>query len=116
MKTVKNSNKVDKETLKTYEQIDVRHVIKEWLLLRGVGVCKFELGIRCVKLSDLVYMALIDYGLKSNATNKMYVDYWLRVGAHRCGLTHTENICEVPEDIYNEAKQENEAFAKGGKQ
>ncbi|MBQ8969207.1 MAG: hypothetical protein IJ064_05705 [Bacteroidaceae bacterium] len=114
-KIIENKDRVDTNTLRTYEQVDVRHTIKEWLKMRGVDVCIKEQHHRKVKIDDLVYMALIDNGLKFNTTNKMYVGYYICVGAHRCGLWHDDKYCEVPEEIYNEAKEENEQFAKGGK-
>ena len=114
MKIIENKNRVDSDTLRTYEQIDVRHIIKEWLKHRGVKVCSYMFNMRRVKMDDLIYMALIEYRLKFNTTNKMYVGYWLAVGAHRCGLFHDDKYCEVPDDVFEEAKKENEAFAKGG--
>lgn len=117
MKKIESKNKVDKETISTYEQIDTRKTIKEWLLHRGVSVCSCNGNTPCkyvVLLDDLVYMAIIDNCLKFNQTNKQYVAYWLCVGAHRLGLWHDNKYMEVTQEIYDEAKAENEAFVKGG--
>jgi hypothetical protein len=97
MKTVDSKNIVDRETLKVYDDIDGLKVIEDYLLFKGTS--KKENGIH---LSDLEKMALITYGLKVNATNKLYVGWHLdkfykRNGLFRQGM----KVVDIPADIYD---------------
>ncbi len=97
-KIIENKNKVDKETLKTYSEIDGIEVIKETLLYKGLEICH-DMRIDMKRLSET---ALVLYGLKNNSTNKLYVDYALnRYYRVSDMLTAGERVI-VPVSVYDE--------------
>jgi hypothetical protein len=106
MKTVLDSNKV--YDLKVYDDIDVFHVIEETLLTRGCDIVKNNL-IHKDWLDDI---ALVVYGLKSNATNKLYVGTALDRLYRKHGLISTsrDKHVIVPAEIYEKVLAINNSY------
>lgn len=82
--------------------------------LRGV---KFVLRKHLSGIYKKKYLeetALYLYGLKVNATNKLYVSYSLDIYWRRNDLllTGVGEYVVVPEDIYNECKKINDSYKK----
>lgn len=104
---VSNRNRVDKETLQVYERIDGMEVMKELLLYKGEDIVIGEMRLNKKLLDD---MALIVYGLKSNATNKLYVGFALDRFYKREGLVTPNGQIKVPVSVYEEVKAINDQY------
>ena len=69
-KKIENKDRVSKETIQVYQQINIYDVIKETLLCKGVEICT---GDRLVAKKYLEDSALYLYELKANSTNRLHV-------------------------------------------
>lgn len=114
MKAIENKNKVDINTIKKYDEINGHDVIRETLLFKGCEICSEKASIRYLQKKYLEETALYLYGLKVNATNKLYVSYALDIYWRRKDLLPINNggYVVVPEDIYNECKKNNDSYKK----
>jgi hypothetical protein len=101
MKTVEKRNVVDQETLAVYDQIDGLKVIEEFLLFKGTDNLE-DKKPRQIHMSGLEHAAHIAYGLKVNATNKLYVGWHLDKFYKRAGLINSKEprLITVPDDIF----------------
>lgn len=108
MKVDKN-NFVTPEQIKAYEQIDGLKVIEDLLLFKGIEVAGINKVVSAKLLDD---MALVSYGLKVNATNKLYVGMNLDKYYRRAGLVCDSGKVKVPVDIYNRVKELNDSYKK----
>lgn len=108
---VDEKNKVGRELLECYEDIDIFDVIRETLLCKGEGVV-FDGKIPKKFLED---SALYLYGLKAGATNKLYVGMTLDKQIIRNDLADkkSDKYVKVPKDIYDEVKFINDKYRKG---
>ena len=115
MKKIEDKDRVDDKTLQTYEEMNLDDIIRETLLCKGEQVVTDD---GCIRKSCLEDTALWLYGLKSNATNKLYVGLNIDRMCQRTGLCHekTDKLVRVPMDIYNEAKAINDSYRKNYKE
>lgn len=109
LRSISDRDRVNKETLDVYENIDGFEVIKELLLHKGEDICK---DMR-VNIKYLEQMALIVYGLKVNPTNKLYVGYALDRFYRRKDLVTPGGRIKVPVQIFDEVKALNDKYRKG---
>jgi hypothetical protein len=107
MKRIDEKNFVDKETLKTYSEINGLEVIEELLLFKGVQIAGANRIVHKKYLDD---MALVHYNLKVNATNRLYVGVQLDKYYHRAGLVCDSGRVKVPKDIYERVKELNDKY------
>jgi len=105
---VSERNRTEKYLIKVYEDIDGYEVIKELLLHKGEDVCK-DLRVDKILLDQ---MALIVYGLKSNATNKLYVGFALDRFYKRHDLVTPNGSIKVPVKIYDEVVETNNRYRR----
>lgn len=107
---VDDRNKVSKELLECYEDIDIFDVIRETLLCKGEGVV-FDGKIHKKLLEDF---ALYLYGLKAGTTNKLYVGMTLDKQIIRNDLADqkSDKYVKVPKEIYDEVKSINDKFRR----
>lgn len=114
MKEIENKNKVDINTIKKYDEINGHDVIRETLLYKGCEICSEKSSVRYLQKKHLEETALYLYGLKVNATNKLYVGYALDIYWRRNDLLPIDKsgYIVVPEDIYNECKKINDSYRK----
>lgn len=101
-------------TIKKYDEINGHDVIRETLLFKGCEICSEKASVRYLQKKYLEETALYLYGLKVNATNKLYVSYSLDIYWRRNDLllTGVGEYVVVPEDIYNECKKINDSYKK----
>lgn len=104
---VDKNNFVTPEQIKAYEQIDGLKVIEDLLLFKGVEIAG---ATKIISAKLLDEMALVSYGLKVNATNKLYVGMNLDKFYRRAGLVCDSGKIKVPIDIYNRVKELNDSF------
>ena len=104
---IDKNNFVSPDQLRTYEQIDGLKVIEELLLHKGVDIAGPNKTLSAKLLDD---MALVVYGLKVNATNKLYVGTHLDKFYRRAGLVCNSGKIRVPIDIYNHVKEINDKY------
>jgi hypothetical protein len=109
MKVIDKNNFVSEDQLKAYSQIDGLKVIEDLLLYKGVEIAGPNKIINAKLLDD---MALVTYGLKVNATNKLYVGMQLDKFYKRAGLVCDSGRIKVPADIYNRCKEINDTYKK----
>lgn len=114
MKTILNQNKVDITTIEKYDEINGHDVIRETLLFKGCELCSNIASVWYIQKKHLEETALYLYGLKVNATNKLYVGYVLDRYWRRNDLQSFDRkgYVIVPEDIYNECKKINDSYKK----
>lgn len=114
MKTILNQNKVDITTIEKYDEINGHDVIRETLLFKGCELCSNIASVWYIQKKHLEETALYLYGLKVNATNKLYVGYVLDRYWRRNDLQFFDRkgYVIVPEDIYNECKKINDSYKK----
>jgi hypothetical protein len=113
MKAIENKNKVDIKTIEKYDEINGHDVIRETLLFKGCEICFEKASVRYLQKKYLEETALYLYGLKVNATNKLYVSYVLDIYWRRNNLLpiiDKGGYVVVPEDIYNECKKINDSY------
>jgi hypothetical protein len=115
---IKDANRVEPETLRTYEEMDGLKVIEELLLFKGEEICMRHKGQLMVSMDDLEKMAHITYGLKVNASNKLYVAMHLFRYYKRADLIPDDSTVRlrkyiiVPNDIFDRVKELNDQFRK----
>lgn len=107
MKPVNKNDLVDSETIKLYSEIDGLKVIEEALLFKGEQIAGEKM---CVSDKLLIDTALVTYGLKSNATNKLYVGLHLDRIYRRLGLSIGTGKVKVPKPIYDRVKELNDSY------
>ncbi len=114
MKTIEDKNRVDIKTIEKYDEINGHDVIRETLLYKGCEHCSEIASIRYIQKKYLEETELYLYGLKVNATNKLYVGYVLDGYWRRNDLQpfDMKGYVIVPEDIYNECKKINDSYKK----
>lgn len=108
--TIANKNKVDAETISTYAAIDLWHVVSEHILYKGIECVS---GNHELPISQLLNTALIEYGLKCNATNKLYVDYYLCRSAKQSGeyvVRHGKPYIHIPQEMFDELRKKDADF------
>lgn len=104
---INENDLVDSEMLKTYGEIDGLKVIEELLLFKGVQVAGATKIVHKKHLDDI---ALVVYGLKANATNRLYVGMQLDKFYNRAGLVCDSGRVKVPVSIYNRVKELNDSY------
>lgn len=112
MKAIENKNRVDIKTIEKYDEINGHDVIRETLLFKGCEICSEKVSVRYLQKKYLEETALYLYGLKVNATNRLYVSYVLDRYWRRNDLLpfDVKGYVIVPEDIYNECKKINDSY------
>lgn len=108
---VEDKDRVNKETIQVYQQIDIMAVIRETLLCKGVEICTRDRVISKRLLED---SALYLYELKANSTNRLYV------GLTIDRLCQMNDLCtgkddkwvKVPDAIYSEVKEINDKYKR----
>lgn len=108
-KRIENKDRVSKETIQVYQQINIYDVIKETLLCKGVEICT---GDRLVAKKYLEDSALYLYELKANSTNRLHVGLTIDRLCQRNGLCSDkgDKWVIVPKDIYCEVKEINDSY------
>lgn len=106
---IADKDKIDTQTINKYDEIDGLHVIEEFLLTKGE-----ENYQNIIPLKELESMALVCYGLKVNATNKLNVGIRLDKYFLRQGMMSTKRTSSVitPKDIWERVKGVNDQFRK----
>lgn len=114
MKTILNQNKVDITTIEKYDEINGHDVIRETLLFKGCEICHDTLYLHLIKKKYLEDTAFYLYGLKVNATNRLYIGYTLDRYWRRNDLLPPDvnGYVVVPNDIYNECKKINDSYKR----
>lgn len=108
-KRIGNKDRVSKETIQVYQQINIYDVIKETLLCKGVEICTDD---RLVAKKYLEDSALYLYELKANSTNRLHVGLTIDRLCQQNGLCSekSDKWVKVPEDIYDEVKAINDRY------
>lgn len=106
-KKVNTKDFVEKDLIKTYEEIDGLTVIEELLLFKG---CEIAGATKIVHKKYLDDMALIVYNLKVNPTNRLYVGMQLDKFYLRNDLVCDSGRVKVPVEIYNSVKTLNDSY------
>lgn len=106
-KKVNTKDFVEKDLIKTYEEIDGLTVIEELLLFKG---CEIAGATKIVHKKYLDDMALIVYNLKVNPTNRLYVGMQLDKFYLRNDLVCDSGRVKVPVEIYNRVKTLNDSY------
>jgi hypothetical protein len=105
MKAIDEKNKVNKETIRLYDEIDGLKVIEEFLLFKGTeGYEDLECDVK-----DLEKMAHMVYGLKVNATNKLYVGWHLHKFLKRNDMLDGSWV-RIPKVIFDKAQKMHNEF------
>lgn len=114
MKAIEDKNRVDIKTIEKYDEINGHDVIRETLLYKGCELCSEIASVQYIQKKYLEETALYLYGLKVNATNKLYVGYVLDRYWRRNDLQpfDMKGYVIVPKDIYNECKKINDSYKK----
>lgn len=114
MKAIENKNRVDIKTIEKYDEINGHDVVRETLLFKGCEICSEKASVRYLQKKYLEETALYLYGLKVNATNRLYVSYVLDRYWRRNDLLpfDVKGYVIVPEDIYDECKKINDSYKK----
>lgn len=106
-------------TLKDYRDMDIREIIREYLLMKGTQgklICKDgEMSIdinRSVRPKDLVRSGLFVYKLKDNPTNRSAVAYYCERWA-QTNMIMQGSCIKVPEDLWEECDKKNDEFIHG---
>ncbi len=97
MKPTQEKNFVDKRTIKLFDEINGLKVIEEYLLYKGTDHVR---NSRLVHISHLEKMAHIEYELKVNATNKLYVGWYLDRYFRHNDLFGKDGYVKIPTDIF----------------
>ena len=105
-KIIKNSDIVEKETIKLYSEIDPLFVLEELMLNKGEQVVNEKMLVDR-KLVD--YMSIISYGLKFVKTNELYVGMHLDKYFQQNDMI-VGNKIKVPRELYEKCKAINESF------
>lgn len=110
-KKIENKDRVNKDTIQVYQQIDIMDVIRETLLCKGVEVCTNE---RLVAKKYLEDSALYLYELKANSTNRLHVGMTIDRLCQINGLCveKSNKWVEVPKNIYDEVKTINDSYKR----
>lgn len=107
MKKIESKDRVDPETIKTFEQIDGYDVMRELFIFKGEDrVCR---DMR-VDFKLLVEAALVVYDLKYSSNNKLYVSFYLNRFYKKEGLITPNGSIKVPVSIYDECKAINDQY------
>ena len=107
MKSIENINRVDRDSIKLYDNINGFDVMEELFLFKGEDrVCK---DLR-VDFKFLLDAAFVLYGLKVNATNKLYVAFYLNKFYKNEGLITPNGSIKVPVSIYDKVKSINDKY------
>lgn len=114
MKKVETKNRVDKETLQKYDDINIFDAIRETLLCKGEFVCSKDMFIPKSLIEDSV---LYLYDLKSNPTNRLYVGMIIDRQCLQNDLCREKNskFVKVPKGIYDEVKAINDSYRNKNK-
>lgn len=109
MKEIAAKNRVDKETLQKYDDINIFDAIRETLLCKGESVCSKDMFIPKSLVEDSV---LYLYDLKSNPTNRLYVGMTIDRQCIQNDLCCEKNskFVKVPKEIYDEVKAINDSY------
>lgn len=105
-------------TMKEYRDMDIREIIREYLLTKGTWTghgYKKELPKptnKVVHPKDLVSSGLFVYGLKDNPTNKRAIEYYCERWARINQIMQGSEI-KVPEDLWEECDKKNCEFTNG---
>ena len=107
MKMIEKKDTVDAETYKTYESIDGLKLIEEYLLFKGTD--NFRTSMK-IPLSELEKMAYLEYRLKVNATNKLYVGmfldrFYIRNGLYSEKKGNGNASITIPKEIFNKVDE-----------
>jgi hypothetical protein len=105
---IKNNDRVDESIIKTYQEIDGLKVIEDYLLFKGTDYISDDLEVKLKHLED---MALISYGLKVTATNRLYVGLYLEKFYKRNQIING-SIVFIPKSIFDKVKEIHERFKK----
>lgn len=107
MKKIDNKDRVNKDTIELYDNINGFDVIEELFLYKGEDrVCRDMK----VNFKDLLDAAFILYGFKVNPTNKLYVSFHLTRFYKKEGLITPNGRIVAPVSIYNETKAINDKY------
>lgn len=110
-KKIENKDRVSKETIQVYQQINIYDVIRETLLCKGVEICTSDRLLAKKYLED---SALYLYELKANSTNRLHVGMSIDRLCQMSGLcTEKGNKwVKVPKSIYDEVKEINDSYKR----
>ena len=106
-------------TLKDYRDMDIREIIREYLLTKGTwggiitkkGIERMEINHE-VQPINLVTSGLFVYRLKDNPTNRTAIAYY----CERWGRIHQimdGDLIKVPADLWKECDEKNREFTNG---
>ena len=106
-------------TLKDYRDMDIREIIREYLLTKGTwgdsitknGIEREEINHE-IHPKDLVTSGLFVYGLKDNPTNRTAVAYYCERWGRIQQIFDGSKI-KVPADLWNECDEKNREFTNG---
>lgn len=106
---IENKDRVSKETIQVYQQINIFDVVRETLLCKGVEICTSDRLIAKKYLED---SALYLYELKANSTNKLHVGLTIDRLCQQNGLCSEkgDKWVKVPENIYDAVKEINDRY------
>jgi hypothetical protein len=106
-------------TIKDYREMDIREIIREYLLTKGTWTRniwkneKPEPTHKMVHKKDLVSSGLFVYGLKDNPTNKRAVEYYCERWGHIHQIIDEHGVIKIPEDLWEECDKYNAEHTNG---
>lgn len=114
-KKVASKDRIDKDIIEVYHQIDLNIVVEEYILYKGIECVKSVAGLHnhLVGIKELIPTALYKYSLKNNSTNILNVDVILTRQAKQSGnFYYHNNKCYLSLDLdfYNELSKKDFDF------
>lgn len=106
-------------TIKDYREMDIRDIIREYLLTKGTWSRECLIGEKPkpvnkkVSCKSLVSSGLFVYGLKDNPTNRRAVEYYCERWGHIHQIIDERNVITIPSELWEECDKKNEEFTKG---
>lgn len=116
---IKNNMFYGDPTIKEYRDMDIREIIREYLLTKGTwtrpGYKKDppKPTHKVVHTKDLVSSGLFVYGLKDNPTNKRAIEYYCERWGHIHQKIDEHGIIQIPADLWEECDKYNEEHTNG---
>lgn len=113
-KKILSKDRLDKDIIEVYNDIDILKVVEEHVLYKGIECLRKVTGIgACIEIHKLIPTALYVYQLKNTPTNTLNVDIILTKQAKYSG-----NFCyvndkfgyAVEKDLYDELARKDDEF------
>jgi len=116
---IKNNMFYGDPTIKEYRDMDIREIIREYLLTKGTWTRHTykkeppKPTHKVVHPKDLVSSGLFVYGLKDNPTNKRAIEYYCERWGHIHQIIDEHGVIQIPADLWEECDKYNEEHTNG---